>query len=162
MSVAGFSIDRYLVTNARFTEFVAETGYVTIAERPLDPTRFPGAPPENLVPGSMVFTPTAGPVWAMLPDAETTERFGVLADSYKLSWEQARTGLADPQVQRAAPEALTLAADRLALDGLSLTTALTAWGDGPAADGRTRGDEALQQFDSSRADLGLAIPPGFE
>jgi formylglycine-generating enzyme required for sulfatase activity len=61
VSVAGFSIDRYLVTNARFTEFVAETGYVTIAERPLDPTRFPGAPPENLVPGSMVFTPDGRP-----------------------------------------------------------------------------------------------------
>ena len=38
------------------------TGYVTVAERPLDPADFPGAPPENLQPGSMVFTPTSGPV----------------------------------------------------------------------------------------------------
>ena len=38
------------------------TGYVTVAERPLDPADFPGAPPENLVPGSLVFTPTPGPV----------------------------------------------------------------------------------------------------
>ena len=38
----------------------ATTGYVTVAERPLDPADFPGAPPENLVPGSMVFTMTAG------------------------------------------------------------------------------------------------------
>jgi formylglycine-generating enzyme required for sulfatase activity len=60
--VDAFSIDRYEVTNARFAEFVDATGYVTVAERPLDPADFPGAPPENLVPGSMVFTPTPGPV----------------------------------------------------------------------------------------------------
>jgi formylglycine-generating enzyme len=57
-----FAIDRYEVTNARFAEFVEATGYVTVAERPLDPRDFPGAPPENLVPGSLVFTPTRGPV----------------------------------------------------------------------------------------------------
>ena len=62
VSVAGFSIDRHLVTNAQFARFVAATGYVTVAERPLDPAEFPGAPPENLVAGSIVFTPTAGPV----------------------------------------------------------------------------------------------------
>ena len=38
------------------------TGYVTVAERPLDPSAFPGAPAENLVPGSLVFTRTKGPV----------------------------------------------------------------------------------------------------
>jgi formylglycine-generating enzyme required for sulfatase activity len=57
-----FSIDRYEVTNARFAEFVDATDYVTVAERPLDPADFPGAPPENLVPGSLVFTPTPGRV----------------------------------------------------------------------------------------------------
>jgi glutamate--cysteine ligase len=103
-----------------------------------------------------------GLVWAMLADVETTERFGAHADRYKLSWEQARTGLADPQVQLAAQEALTLAADRLALDGSSLATALTAWRDGPVAEGRTPGDEALERFNPSRADLGLGSPPGFE
>jgi formylglycine-generating enzyme required for sulfatase activity len=50
------------VTNAEFAEFVATTGYVTVAERPLDPADYPGAPAENLAPGSMVFTPTPGPV----------------------------------------------------------------------------------------------------
>ena len=72
-----FAIDRYEVTNARFAEFVDATGYVTVAERPLDPADFPGAPPENLVPGSLVFTPTRGPVdlrhlsrwWAWTPGA---------------------------------------------------------------------------------------------
>ena len=34
------------------------TGHVTVAERPLDPADYPGAPPENLQPGSLVFTPT--------------------------------------------------------------------------------------------------------
>jgi len=62
VAVAGFTIDRFQVTNRDFATFVATTGYVTVAERPLDPTDFPGAPPENLVPGSMVFTMTAGPV----------------------------------------------------------------------------------------------------
>jgi formylglycine-generating enzyme len=62
VAVGGFWIDRFLVTNRQFAEFVDETGYVTVAERPLDPADFPGAPPENLVPGSLVFTMTAGPV----------------------------------------------------------------------------------------------------
>ena len=62
VAVDGFWIDRYQVTNRQFAEFVAATGYVTVAERPLDPADFPGAPAENLVPGSMVFTMTAGPV----------------------------------------------------------------------------------------------------
>jgi formylglycine-generating enzyme len=58
----GFRIDPNAVTNAEFGAFVERTGYKTIAERPLDPADFPGAPPENLVPGSLVFTPTPGPV----------------------------------------------------------------------------------------------------
>ena len=62
VTVDGFWIETHQVTNAKFAEFVAATGYVTVAERPLDPADFPGAPAENLQPGSMVFTPTAGPV----------------------------------------------------------------------------------------------------
>jgi formylglycine-generating enzyme required for sulfatase activity len=60
--VSGFGIDRHPVTNRQFAAFVEATRYVTVAERPLDPADFPGAPPENLVPGSMVFSPTPGPV----------------------------------------------------------------------------------------------------
>lgn len=75
--VGPFSIDRHEVTNAAFAAFVDATGYVTVAERALDPAEFPGAPPENLVPGSLVFTPTPGPVdlrhlsqwWAWTPGA---------------------------------------------------------------------------------------------
>src|SRR6516165_2758487 len=62
VEVDDFWIDRNEVTNVDYATFVADTGYVTVAERPLDPTDFPGAPPENLVAGSMVFTMTGGPV----------------------------------------------------------------------------------------------------
>jgi formylglycine-generating enzyme required for sulfatase activity len=72
-----FAIDPVPVTNVRFEAFVRATGYVTVAERPLDPADYPGAPPENLVPGSLVFVPTPGPVdlghlsqwWVWMPGA---------------------------------------------------------------------------------------------
>jgi len=57
-----FAIDAVPVTNDQFAAFVAATRYVTVAERPLDPADFPGAPAVNLQPGSLVFTPTPGPV----------------------------------------------------------------------------------------------------
>jgi formylglycine-generating enzyme required for sulfatase activity len=68
--VNGFWIDETEVTNARFRAFVEATGYVTTAERPPALEEImnqlpPGSPPppkENLVPGSMVFTPGEGPV----------------------------------------------------------------------------------------------------
>ena len=62
VAVDGFWIDRFQVTNRQFAGFVDGTGYVTVAERPLDPADFPGAPAENLLPGSLVFTMTARPV----------------------------------------------------------------------------------------------------
>ncbi|MQY28921.1 formylglycine-generating enzyme family protein [Nocardia aurantia] len=57
-----FTIETTPVTNDRYALFVADTGYRTIAERPLDPADYPGAPAQNLQPGSLVFTPTPGPV----------------------------------------------------------------------------------------------------
>jgi formylglycine-generating enzyme len=62
VEVGPFMIARHQVTNQQFAQFVAATGYVTVAERPLDPADFPSAPIQNLVPGSLVFTPTPGPV----------------------------------------------------------------------------------------------------
>src|SRR5687768_7279608 len=62
VEVDGFWMDRTPVTNADFERFVAATGYVTIAERPLDPKDFPGVPKDKLLPGSAVFTPTLQPV----------------------------------------------------------------------------------------------------
>ena len=39
-----------------------DTGYVTVAERPLDPANYPEADPSLLVAGSLVFRKTRGPV----------------------------------------------------------------------------------------------------
>ncbi|MEI5584198.1 MULTISPECIES: formylglycine-generating enzyme family protein [unclassified Agromyces] len=61
-AVDPFEIDVHPVTNAQFARFADATGYVTVAERELDPADFPGAEPADLVPGSLVFTPTHGPV----------------------------------------------------------------------------------------------------
>ena len=60
--VDSFWVDPAAVTNAEYQRFADETGYVTVAERELDPALYPGAPPENLKPGSMLFVPTRGPV----------------------------------------------------------------------------------------------------
>ncbi len=60
--VDGFFIDKTDVTNQQFAEFVKATGYVTVAERKPDAKDFPGAPPENLVAGSVVFSPPDHPV----------------------------------------------------------------------------------------------------
>ena len=63
-------MDIHPVTNAQFVRFVKETGYKTVAERPVDweemkkqlPPGTPKPPDEMLAPGSMVFRSTRGPV----------------------------------------------------------------------------------------------------
>lgn len=60
--VDGFWMDMHAVTNADYAAFVAATGYVTLAERPLDPRDYPGAQADLLKPGAVVFRPTSGPV----------------------------------------------------------------------------------------------------
>jgi len=57
-----FWMDATEVTNAQFAEFVKATGYKTVAEKTPTLEEFPGASPEDLVAGSIVFTPTAQPV----------------------------------------------------------------------------------------------------
>jgi len=57
VNVNGFWMDTTEVTNRQFAEFVKATDYVTVAERTPTAEEFPGAPPENLVAGSVVFTP---------------------------------------------------------------------------------------------------------
>jgi len=88
VAVEPFAIDRHQVTHAQFAEFVAATGYVTVAERPLDPADFPGAPLDLLVPGGLVFTAPPGPVplddwtqwWAYVPGASWRAPYGPGAD----------------------------------------------------------------------------------
>ncbi|MCS6853059.1 MAG: formylglycine-generating enzyme family protein [Gemmataceae bacterium] len=73
----GFWMDETEVTNAQFARFVEETGYVTVAERAPDPAEFPGAKPELLVPGSIVYLPPKEPTsldnylawWRYVPGA---------------------------------------------------------------------------------------------
>ena len=60
--VDGFFMDQTTVTNAQFAAFVQATGYVTVSERTPKAADFPGAPPENLVAGSVVFSPPDRPV----------------------------------------------------------------------------------------------------
>ena len=80
--VDGFWIGRFEVTNARFSEFVAETGYVTVAERQPDPKDFPGIDPALLKPGSVVFTMPTQPAgnltqwWRFVPGANWREPTG--------------------------------------------------------------------------------------
>jgi len=62
VAVHAFWMDRYLVTNAEFERFVAATGHATFAELPPDPADYPGAVPELLYPGSLVFVKPSGPV----------------------------------------------------------------------------------------------------
>jgi len=77
VAVDGFWMDRHPVTVAEFAAFVRATGYMTVAERPLDASLFPLADPDVLVPGSLVFHPTSGPVdladvsnwWSYVPGA---------------------------------------------------------------------------------------------
>jgi len=83
-TVEPFSIDCHPVTVAEFRRFVDATGYVTVAERPLDPSHYPEADPAELVPGSLVFHRTAGPVdtrdvrawWRYIPGARWCEPEG--------------------------------------------------------------------------------------
>jgi formylglycine-generating enzyme len=57
--VDGFYMDKTDVTNAQFAAFVKATGYVTVAERTPHAEDYPGARPENLVAGGVVFSPPA-------------------------------------------------------------------------------------------------------
>ena len=62
VSVDGFWMDKTEVTNDQFAKFVKVTNYVTLAEKAPRVEDFPGAPPENLVAGSVVFSPPDHPV----------------------------------------------------------------------------------------------------
>jgi formylglycine-generating enzyme required for sulfatase activity len=78
VTVGDLWVDDHPVTNAAFRRFVTSSGHVTVAEQPPDPADFPDAAPDLLVPGSLVFTPTGGPVplddwsrwWAWVPGAD--------------------------------------------------------------------------------------------
>ena len=82
--VDGFFMDKTDVTNAQFAKFVKATGYITVAERKPRAEDYPGAKPENLVPGSVVFAPPDHPVplndhlqwWTYVPGANWRHPLG--------------------------------------------------------------------------------------
>jgi formylglycine-generating enzyme required for sulfatase activity len=82
--VDGFWIDRYPVTNDRFAHFVEATGHVTFAEIPPNPADYPGALPDMLYAGSLVFVRPSGPVdrrdfrnwWSFVKGADWRHPYG--------------------------------------------------------------------------------------
>jgi formylglycine-generating enzyme required for sulfatase activity len=62
VTVDGFWMDRAPVTNERFARFVEATGHVTFAETPPRAEDYPGALPDQLFAGSLVFVKPPGPV----------------------------------------------------------------------------------------------------
>jgi sulfatase modifying factor 1 len=82
--VDGFYMDTTDVTNAQFAAFIKATRYVTVAERKPKAEDFPGAPPENLVAGAVIFTPPDHPVslnnhyqwWNYVPGANWRHPLG--------------------------------------------------------------------------------------
>lgn len=92
--VDGFWMDKFLVTNAQFGAFVDATGYETVAERTPDPALYPDADPSLLVPGSLLFRKTSGPVdlnnyrlwWAFVPGADWRHPWGPESDLRGKDW----------------------------------------------------------------------------
>lgn len=86
--VDGFYIDKTDVTNAQFAEFVKATGYVTVAEHKPRAEDVPGAPPEDLVAGAVVFSPPDHPVplndflqwWSYIKGADWQHPLGPESD----------------------------------------------------------------------------------
>lgn len=70
VTLNAFYMDKTKVTNEQFGKFVAETGYITLAEKPIDwelikqqlPPDTPKPPVEKLAPGSLVFIPAKHPI----------------------------------------------------------------------------------------------------
>jgi formylglycine-generating enzyme len=156
VEVEGFWIDRHPVTVAEFRRFVKATGHVTVAERPLDPAAYPDADPALLVPGSLVFRPSRGPVdlrdvrnwWEYVPGATWERPEGPGSDTY--------TRARHPVTQVTHEDALAYAAwcgkdlpseseweyaARGALDG-----AVFAWGDEFAPGGRMMANSWQGEF----------------
>lgn len=146
VTVDGFWIDTYQVTNAQFRRFVKETGYETVAERVPKAEDYPGALPEMLVAGSIVFDQPAGQVdlrnhynwWAWKPGADWRHPEGPDSNLHgrdrhpvvHVAWEDVEA-FASWAGKRLPTEAEWEFAARGGLDG-----AVYAWGDELAPNGK--------------------------
>ncbi|WP_448258465.1 formylglycine-generating enzyme family protein [Microbacterium aurum] len=169
-SVDDFLLARREVTNADYARFVDETGYTTVAERDLDPAEFPGVDPAELVAGSMVFTPTAGPVdlrewrqwWRWQPGASWRHPFGPgssIAERLRhpvvhIAYEDA-VAYADWAGARLPTEAEFEYAARGGRD-----RAAYAWGDEPYPGGRVLANVWLGRFPYDNRGVGDGAPVG--
>jgi len=168
--VAPFRIDRYAVTNEQYAAFVDDTGYITVAERELDPANFEGADPADLVPGAMVFTPTRGPVdlrdwrnwWRWQPGAYWRRPFGPESSIDErlrhpvvhIAFEDAQA-YADWAGLRLPTEAEHEYAARGGLEGKRF-----AWGDEPYPGGVAQANSWLGRFPYDNQGVGDAAPVG--
>jgi formylglycine-generating enzyme required for sulfatase activity len=146
VQVTGFWIDERPVSVADFRRFVKATAHVTVAERAPAPEDFPDAHPEQLVPGSLVFRRSRGPVdlrnvrnwWSYVPGACWSRPEGPGSDTYTRARHPVTQVAYDDAAAYAtwAGKALPTEAEweyaaRGGLDG-----ATYAWGDEPFPDGR--------------------------
>jgi sulfatase modifying factor 1 len=169
-TVAPFWIDRSEVTNEQYAIFVASTGYVTVAERNLDPDALPGSDTADLLPGALVFVPAEHPVdlrdwrnwWRWVPGASWRHPQGPASNIDTLllhpvvcvAFEDV-VAYADWAGVRLPTEAEHEYAARGGLDGTRF-----AWGDEPYPGGQPQANTWLGRFPYDNRGIGGTAPVG--
>jgi formylglycine-generating enzyme required for sulfatase activity len=146
VSVDAFWMDRHTVTNREFRRFAEATGHVTLAEKPANAADYPDAKPELLVPSSVMFRKSAGPVdlrnrynwWVYTPGADWRHPRGP-ASSLQGLWDHPVVHVAFEDAEayaKWAGKALPTEAEwEFAARG-GLTGKLYPWGDDLRPDGK--------------------------